>query len=67
MSTISVASNVTLGATTSVLASKREHVTTVATPIGTHVGERLETVRNAMIYLLLITLLQRCMNEERDL
>lgn len=41
-------------ALSTILLSKRQHVTTVATPVGANIGELLETMRNAMIDLLLI-------------
>lgn len=44
----------TLGTLSAVLLAKRQHVTTVATPVGTNVRELLETMRNAMVDLLLL-------------
>jgi hypothetical protein len=34
--------------------AKREHVTTVTTPIGTNVGDGFETVRNLVVELIFI-------------
>ena len=45
--------------TTSVLATKGEHITTVATPIRTDVGNGFETMGDTMVYLLCIVVLKR--------
>lgn len=54
MNAVVVAGRTTLGALASLFSSERQHVTTVTAPVGAHVGEGLETVRNAMVDLLLV-------------
>lgn len=53
---ICVASDIAFGATTSVLASNGEHVSTMAAPISSDVGYRLKAMGNAMIDFLLISI-----------
>lgn len=57
MSTIGVAGNVALGTLASIFAAQREHITTVTTPVRANIGQRFETMRNAMIDLLFISFL----------
>jgi hypothetical protein len=59
-----MAGNIALGALPGVFPAKREHVTAVATPIRSDVGKRLETMRNTMVDLLLVSLLKREKLEE---
>lgn len=54
MNAVVVAGRATLGTFASLFSSERQHVTTVAAPVGAHVGEGLETVRDAMVDLLLV-------------
>lgn len=49
----------TLGAFASILLPKWQHVTTVATPTGAEIAERLESMGNPMIDLFLVALLER--------
>ena len=49
-----VAGRATLGALASLFSSKRQHVATVTAPVGAHVGEGLETMRNAVVDLLFV-------------
>jgi hypothetical protein len=49
-----VAGRATLGTLASLLSSERQHVATVAAPVGTHVGEGLEAMRNAVVDLLFV-------------
>lgn len=49
-----VAGRTALGTLASLLSSKRQHVTTVATPVGSHIGEGLEAMRNTVVDLLLV-------------
>lgn len=58
MSTVGVASNITLRAFPRVLSAKRKHVAAVTAPIRADVSEGLETMRDAMIDLLLVSILQ---------
>lgn len=46
------------GALLGVLPAQRQHVPTVTTPVGADVGDSLETMRNAVIDLFLVSLLQ---------
>lgn len=49
-----VTSKLALCASSGLAPTQREHVTTVATPVGTHVVESIEAVRNAVVDLLLV-------------
>lgn len=60
VSAVGVTGDVAFCTATRVLATERQHITTVATPVCTDVGDRLETMRDTMIYLLCIVVL----NEE---
>lgn len=57
MCAVCMTSNTALGTLATVLASKRKHVSTVAAPVGPHVGERFEPMWNAMVNLFLVTIL----------
>lgn len=48
---------VTFGALSSILASKGKHISTMAAPISTNIGNRGESMRNAMVDLDFITIL----------
>ena len=52
-----MASEITFGTFPSVLAAKREHISTVTAPISTDVCNSLESVRNTMVDLHFITIL----------
>lgn len=56
MGTIGMTSKFALRAFSGVLATQREHIPTVTAPIRANVGERLESVRNTVINLLLVLL-----------
>lgn len=49
MRTVGVTCDVAFGAFASVLATQRKHITAVTAPICTDVGDRLESVRDAMV------------------
>lgn len=49
-----MAGRATLSTLASLFSSERQHVATVAAPVGAHVGEGLETMRNAVVDLLLV-------------
>ena len=57
--TVRVTGDVAFSTTTSVLAAKREHVTTMATPVRANVGNWFESVGNTMVDLLRIVVLTR--------
>jgi len=57
MSAVGVTCNVTIQTFTSVFSSEREHVSAMTTPIRANVGERFETMWNAVVDLLLIAVL----------
>ena len=59
MCAVCVASDIAFGATTSILASNGEHISAVAAPISPNVSYGLKTMGNAMIDLLLISVLKR--------
>jgi hypothetical protein len=48
----------TLGAFPSIFLAERQHVAAMATPTRAEVAERLESVRNAMVDLFLVALLE---------
>jgi hypothetical protein len=52
---MSVTRNIAFGTLPSILSTKRQHVATVATPVGTQVCERFETVRNPVVDLFLVS------------
>lgn len=54
MSALLMGSEITLRTLSAVLFAKWQHVTAVAAPIGTNIGELLEAMRNAMVDLLLV-------------
>jgi hypothetical protein len=56
--TVGVASDIALRTLASIFASKREHITAVATPVSTDVCERFEAMRDAMINLFFVTFLR---------
>ena len=60
---VGVTSDVAFSATASVLATERQHVATVATPVCANVVDGLETMRDAMIYLLRVVFLSTYMYE----
>lgn len=62
MCTVGVACNLTLGASAGILATKRKDVTTMATPIRAQIGDRLEAVRDPVVNLLFIIILERGMD-----
>lgn len=57
MSAICVASNAAFGTPAGILATKGKHVATVAAPVGTHVGERLKSMWDAMVDFLFVAIL----------
>lgn len=59
MGTICVTSNVTFRAFTGILPAEGEHVSTMATPVSSNIGERLEPMGNTMVDLLLVALLKK--------
>ena len=66
MRAIRVASDITFSTSTSVLAPERKHVPAVAAPIGTNIGQGLKAMRNSMIDLLLISVLNVCELKSRE-
>lgn len=54
MNAVVVAGGATLSTLASLFSSKRQHVATVTAPVGTHVGKGLETMRDAVVDLLLV-------------
>lgn len=54
MGTVCMAGNVAFRTLAGVLAAKRKHVTTVAAPVGTDVGQWLEAMGNTMVDLFLV-------------
>jgi hypothetical protein len=67
MSTVGVTGNVTFRAATGIFAAQWQHITTVTAPIGTNVGEGLEAMGNAMIYLLFIAFLYLRVSTQRSM
>lgn len=57
VSTVSVTSNVAFRAFAGILASKREHITAMAAPIGTDVRQWFEAMGNTVVDFLLVTFL----------
>lgn len=53
-----MARNITFRTLSSTLSTKGQHRTTVATPVGSQVCERFETVRNSVIDLFLVSILK---------
>lgn len=51
---IVVAGRAALSTLASLFSSERQHVTTVTAPVGAHVGKCLETMRDAVVDLLLV-------------
>ena len=62
-----MARNLTLSAPTGILPTKRKDVTAMATPISAKIGDGLEAVRDPVIDLLFIAILQskRDINKEK--
>lgn len=58
MRTVGVTCDVAFGAFASVLATQRKHITTVTAPICADVGDRLESVRDAMVDFLRVVVLK---------
>ena len=58
MSTVGVASNVTLRAFPRILSAKGKHVAAVTAPICTDVSEWFKTMGNTMIDLFLVSILE---------
>lgn len=58
VSAMSVTRNIAFGTLPSILSTKRQHVAAVATPVGTQVCERFETVRNPVVDLFLVSVLE---------
>jgi len=58
MCTIGMASNLAFRTFASIFPSQREHVTTMATPVGTNVSQILKAVRNAVIDFFFVTILE---------
>lgn len=54
-----MAGNVTLRASTSVFTAQREHGTAMTTPVRPDIGEWLEAMRDTMVDLLFVSVLQR--------
>jgi hypothetical protein len=52
-----MAGDVAFGTLPGIFTTKRKHITTMTTPICTYVGERLETMWNAVIDFLFVILL----------
>jgi len=57
VSAIRMAGDIAFCAFASILTTERKHVTTVATPIGTNVCQRLKTMRDTMINFLFVSIL----------
>lgn len=57
MRAVCVTSNITLGALARVLAAKGKHITTMTAPIRADIGQGLETMRDAMVNLLFVSVL----------
>lgn len=55
---MSVARNVAFGTLSSILPTKRQHITAVATPVGPQVCEWFETVGNPVVDFFLISVLK---------
>jgi len=53
-----MARNVAFGTLSSVLPAKRQHITAVATPVGSQVCEWFETVRDPVVDLFLVSVLK---------
>lgn len=66
MRAVGMASDLTFGAPPGILATKRKNVTTMATPIGAQVGDRLEAVRNPMVNLFFVTILYRDVDQGHE-
>lgn len=58
VSAMSVARNVAFRTLSSVLPTKRQHITAVTTPVGSQVCERFETVRDPVVDLFLVSVLK---------
>lgn len=58
MCTIGMTGNIALCAFASIFPSKRQHVTTVAAPVGTYVSQILEPMRDAVIDFFFVTILE---------
>lgn len=58
VSAVCVACNVTFRTLSSILSTKRQHITAVTTPVGTQVCEWFETVRNPVVDLFLVSVLK---------
>lgn len=58
MRAIRMAGNVTFGTLSSVLPTKRQHITAVTTPVGSQVCEWFETVRNPVVNLFFVPILK---------
>lgn len=56
--TVGMTRDITFRTLSSILSTERQHVTTVTTPIGSQVCERFEAVRNPMVDLLLVSILE---------
>jgi len=52
-----VASNTTFAALAGILATKRQHITTVAAPVCANIGDRFEAMRNTVFNLIFVALL----------
>ena len=57
MSAIGVTCDVALGTFPGILSAKRKHITAVTAPIRTEVRERFETVRNPVVDLFFVSIL----------
>lgn len=57
MRAVGVTCNVALSTAASVLATKREHIAAVTTPVGPNIGDRLEAMRDTMVDLLSVIIL----------
>ena len=58
VSAMGVARNVTFRTFSGILPAKRQHITAMATPVGSQVRERFETMRNPVIDLFLVSVLE---------
>lgn len=59
MGAMGMTCDITFRAFSSILPAKRQHITTVTTPVCSQVRERFETVRNSVIDLFLVSILKK--------
>lgn len=58
MGTVGMAGNVAFGTPTGILATKREHISTMTTPVGTDIRDRFEAMGNTVVDFLCIVVLK---------